>query len=133
MKGITAHISKGIQLKTRLVCADNSGAKELELIAVKTYKGKLRRLSKAGIGDVIICSVKKGNEKIRKTVVYAVIVRQRKEYRRADGERVKFLDNAAVLVNPKTFEPQGTEIRSVIAKEVVERFSAIGKIASIVL
>lgn len=133
MKAVTADISKGIHLGTRLVCADNSGAKELELIAVKTYKGKLRRLPKAGVGDVIICSVKKGKEKVRKTVVYAVIVRQKKEYRRADGERVKFADNAAVLVNPKTFEPQGTEIRSVIAKEVVERFSPIGKIASIVL
>jgi len=133
MKAVTAHISKGIQLKSRLICADNSGAKELEVIAVKTYKGKLRRLPKAGIGDVVVCSVKKGKEKIRKTVVYAVIVRQKKEYRRYDGERVKFVDNAAVLVNPKTFEPQGTEIRSVIAKEVVERFSAIGKIASIVM
>ena len=85
------------------------------------------------MGDVIICSVKKGKEKIRKTVVYAVVVRQKKEYMRMDGSRVKFEDNAAILVNPKTFEPQGTEIRSVIAKEGVERFSAIGKIASIVL
>ncbi len=133
MKAVTANITKPIHLKTRLVCADNSGAKELELIGVKGYKGKMRRLPKAGVGDVIICSVKKGKEKLRKTVVYAVIVRQKKEYRRYDGERVKFWDNAAVLVNPKTFEPQGTEIRSVIAKEVVERFSAIGKIASIVL
>ncbi len=133
MKAVTANVTKSIHLKTRLVCADNSGAKELELIAVKGYKGKMRRLPKAGVGDVIICSVKKGKEKLRKTVVYAVIVRQKKEYRRYDGERVKFWDNAAVLVNPKTFEPQGTEIRSVIAKEVVERFSAIGKIASIVL
>ena len=133
MKAVTANITKPIHLMTRLVCADNSGAKELELIGVKGYKGKMRRLPKAGVGDVIICSVKKGKEKLRKTVVYAVIVRQKKEYRRYDGERVKFWDNAAVLVNPKTFEPQGTEIRSVIAKEVVERFSAIGKIASIVL
>ncbi len=133
MKAVTSNITKSIQLKTRMVCADNSGAKELELIAVKGYKGKLRRLCKAGVGDVVICSVKKGKEKLRKTVVYAVIVRQRKEYRRYDGERIKFVDNAAVLVNPKTFEPQGTEIRSVIAKEAVERFSPIGKIASIVL
>lgn len=133
MKAVTASVTRGITLKTRLVCADNSGAKELEMIAVKGYKGKLRRVPKAGVGDVIICSVKKGKEKVRKTVVYAVIVRQKKEYMRYDGERIKFLDNAAVLVNPKTFEPQGTEIRSVIAKEVVERFSPIGKIASMVL
>ncbi|MDI6720865.1 MAG: 50S ribosomal protein L14 [Candidatus Aenigmarchaeota archaeon] len=133
MKAITASITKSIPLKARLVCADNSGAKELELIAVRGYKGRLRRLPKAGIGDVIICSVKKGKEKIRKTVVYAVIVRQKKEYRRIDGNHVRFEDNAAVLVNPKTLEPIGTEIRTVIAKEVVERFSPIGKIASIVL
>ncbi|MBI2580002.1 MAG: 50S ribosomal protein L14 [Candidatus Aenigmarchaeota archaeon] len=133
MKAVTSNVTRGIPLKARLACADNSGAKELELIAVKGYKGRLRRLPKAGVGDVIICSVKKGKENIRKTVVYAVIVRQKKEYMRADGTRVKFEDNAAILVNPKTFEPQGTEIRTVIAKEVVERFSAIGKIASIVL
>lgn len=133
MKGLTANVTKSIQLKTRLVCVDNTGAKELELIAVKQYKGRLRRLPKAGVGDVIICSVKKGKEKLRGTVVYAVIVRQRQEYRRSDGSRVKFTDNAAVLVNPKTFEPQGTEIRTVIAKEAVERFSPIGKIASVVL
>ncbi len=133
MKPLTANISKGIPLKCKMVCVDNSGAKILELIGVKTYKGKLRRIPKAGVGDVVICSVKRGNEKIRKTVVYAVIVRQKKEYMRPDGERVKFSDNAAVLVNPKTFEPQGTEIRSVVAKEAVERFSPIGKIASMVL
>ncbi len=133
MKPIASKISKAIQLKTRLVCADNTGAKELELIAVKGYKGRKRRLPKAGVGDVIICSVKKGKEKLRHKVVYAVIVRQRKEYRRPEGIRVKFEDNAAVLVDPKSFEPQGTEIRTVIAKEVVERFTPIGKIASIVV
>jgi large subunit ribosomal protein L14 len=133
MKGISSNPIKSIPLKARLVCADNSGAKELELINVKGYKNKLRRIPKAGVGDVIICAVKKGKEKIRHEVVYAVVVRQKQEYKRSDGTRVKFEDNAAVLVNPKTFEPTGTEIRSVIAKEVVERFTAIGKIASIVL
>lgn len=133
MKGLTARVTKPLQLKSRLVCVDNTGAKELELIAVKAYHGRLRRLPKAGVGDVVVCSVKKGKEKIRGTVVHAVIVRQSKEYMRSDGTRVKFTDNAAVIVNPKTFEPQGTEIRTVIAKEVVERFSPIGKIASIVL
>ena len=133
MKGLTAKISKSIQLGTRLSCADNTGAKEVELIAGLGYKGVHRRLPKAGIGDVIVCSVKKGKEKMRKQVVHAVIIRQRKEYRRNDGTRVKFLDNACVIVNPKTFEPMGTEVRTVVAKEVVERFTPIGKISSIVL
>ncbi len=133
MKGLTAKISRPLPLGARLVCADNSGAKELEIIAVKGYHGRIRRLPRAGVGDVVICSVKKGKEKIRHTVVYAVIIRQKKEYMRYDGVRVKFSDNAAVVVNSKTFEPTGTEVRSVIAKEVVERFTPIGKIASMVL
>lgn len=133
MKGISSSPVKSIPLKARIVCADNSGAKELELINAKGYKGRLRRLPKAGVADVVICSVKRGKEKMRHEVVYAVVVRQKQAYKRSDGTRVKFEDNAAVLVNPKTFEPLGTEIRSVIAKEVVERFTAIGKIASIVV
>lgn len=133
MKGLSVKTTKCIMLGTRLVCADNTGAKELELIAVKGFKGSKRRLARAGIGDVIVCSVKKGDEKIRKTVVYAVIVRQKKEYMRPDGMRVKFTDNAGVIINSKSYEPTGTEIRTAIAKEVVERFSTIGKIASIVM
>src|SRR3989304_3500494 len=119
MKGLTSNVTRPLPLGARIICADNSGAKELEIIAVKGYHGRIRRLPRAGVGDVIICSVKKGKEKVRHTIVHAVIVRQRKEYRRLDGTRVKFQDNAAIVVNPKTFEPQGTEIRTAIAKEAV--------------
>ena len=58
MKAVTAKITRSRQLGTALNCADNTGAKELELIAVRGYKGRLRRIPKAGIGDIIICSVK---------------------------------------------------------------------------
>ena len=133
MKRVSKTISRPLVLESRLVCADNTGAKELQLIAVRGYKGRKRRLPRAGVGDVIVCTVKKGKEKMRHQIVNAVIVRQKKEYRRNDGTRVKFDDNAAIIVDAKTQEPRGTEIRTVIAKEVVERFSAIGKIASIVL
>jgi large subunit ribosomal protein L14 len=133
MLGLTAHVTKGINLMTRMECADNSGAKELELIAILGYKGVRRRLPRAGVGDVVMCAVKKGKEKMRHQIVHCVIVRQKKEYRRYDGMRIKFSDNAAVLINLKTKEPVGTEIRSVIAKEVVEKFSAIGKIAYMVV
>ena len=133
MKAVSAHVTKAIPLGAQMECADNTGAKILEIIAVKRYHGRWRRLPKAGVGDVVVCSVKKGKEKMRHEVVHAVIVRQKKEYKRFDGTRIKFSDNAAIIVNPKTIEPQGTEIRTAIAKEVVERFSAIGKIASMVL
>ena len=105
----------------------------MSVVSALTYKGVRNRLPKAGVGDIVVCSVTKGKEKLRHTVVYAVVVRQKQEFRRYDGTRVKFSDNAAVLVNQKTFEPTGSEIRSAIAREVVERFSPIGKIASIVL
>lgn len=133
MKAVSARVTKPIPLGAQMECADNTGAKILEVIAVKGYHGRWRRLPRAGVGDVVVCSVKKGKEKMRHEVVHAVIVRQKKEYKRFDGTRIKFSDNAAIIVNPKTIEPQGTEIRSAIAKEVVERFSAIGKIASMVL
>ncbi|MBS3054824.1 MAG: 50S ribosomal protein L14 [Candidatus Aenigmarchaeota archaeon] len=133
MKAVSARIPRALQIMSRIKCADNSGAKELEIIAVKGYRGVQRRNPKAGVGDVVICTVKKGKEKVMHQMVYCVIVRQKKEFRRSDGTRVKFSDNAAVLVNSKTFEPTGTEIRTVIAKEVVERFSMIGKIASLVV
>jgi len=133
MLGLSAHVTKGVHLQSILNCADNSGAKQLRVIAVIKYKGVHRRLPKAGVGDIVVCSVIKGNEKLRKQVVHAVVVRQKMAYKRPDGTRVAFTDNAAALVNSKTREPVGTEIRTVIAKEVVERFSAIGKIAAIVL
>ncbi len=133
MKAISAKVTRCITLNTKLKCVDNTGARVLQVIAVKGYKGRRRRLPKAGVADIVICTVKKGKEKMRHKIVHAVVVRQRKEYRRKDGTRIKFTDNAAVIINPKTYEPMGTEVRSVVAREVIERFSAIGKICSIVV
>ena len=70
---------------------------------------------------------------MRKTVVPAVIVRQKKEYRRPDGTRIKFEDNAAVVLKDDKGNPKGTLIKGPIAKEVVERWPAIAKIAKIVV
>lgn len=117
---------------SRLVCADNTGAKELEVIAVLGYKGKKRRYPKAGIGDMVFASVKKGRPNIRKTVVNAVIVRQKKEYMRLDGTRVKFEDNAAVITGPDGV-PKGSEARGPVAKESVERWLKISGISSIIV
>ncbi|MCD6226422.1 MAG: 50S ribosomal protein L14 [Candidatus Aenigmarchaeota archaeon] len=132
MKAVKAKVTRAIPVGARIQCADNTGAKELEVISVIGYKGRKRRLASAGVADMIVCSVKKGTPKWRKQVVRAVIVRQKKEYRRANGLRVKFEDNAAVLVNDRG-DPQGSQIKGPIAKEVVERFLTIGKIASIVV
>jgi len=132
MKPVSAKITKALQVGSYVKCADNSGATLLQVIAVKGYKGVKRRIPTCGVGGWIICSVKEGEPKIKHEVVNAIIVRQKKEYRRKNGIRVKFEDNAAVLINEKG-EPRGTKIKGPIAKEVVERFSMIGKIATMVL
>ena len=132
MKPISSSVTKGISTGSRIECIDNSGAKILEVIAVKTYGGVKRRHPSAGVAGVVVCSVKRGTPKIRHEVVLAVIVRQKKEWRRADGRRIKFDSNAAVLINDRG-EPRGSEIKGAIAKEVVERFPAVGKIATVVI
>ncbi|MEM5793174.1 MAG: 50S ribosomal protein L14 [Candidatus Aenigmatarchaeota archaeon] len=131
MKGLKSSTTRGIPVGAILECADNTGAKKLGLISVKGYHGRKRRLESATVGDVVICSVKKGTPKWRKQVVKALIIRQRREYRRSDGIRVKFEDNAAIIVNDKV-EPQGTQIKGPVAREVVERYLHIGKVASFV-
>ncbi|HEC95595.1 MAG TPA: 50S ribosomal protein L14, partial [Euryarchaeota archaeon] len=115
-----------------LICADNTGAKELEIISVIGYKGTLRRYPSAGIGDMIVASVKKGKPDIRKTIVKAVIIRQRKEYKRLDGMRVKFDDNAAVIVTPEGM-PKGSEIKGPVAKEAAEKWVRLSGIANMIL
>ncbi|MEW6222299.1 MAG: 50S ribosomal protein L14 [Candidatus Hadarchaeota archaeon] len=113
----------------RLVCADNTGAKEIQIISVMGYKGARRRLPKAGVGDRVVASVKKGTPELRKTMVQAVVVRQRKEYRRKDGIRIKFEDNAAALITPEA-AARGSEIKGPIAREAAERWPKVAGIAA---
>ncbi len=132
MKAIKARITKAIPVGAYIVCADNTGAKKMQLISVFGYKGVRRRKPSAGVADVVKCSVKEGTVKWRKQVVRAVIIRQKKEYRRTNGLRIKFEDNAAIMINEKN-EPVGSQVKGPMAKEVVDRFLSIGKIASVVV
>ena len=132
MKAVSAKVTKGINSGSTVKCVDNSGAKEVEIISFKTYKGRKRRHPRGGVGDVVTCTVKKGAYKLRHKVHLGIIVRQKKEYRRANGIRICFEDNAVILVDKK-ITPLGSEIKGPIAKEVVERFLHIGKIASTVV
>jgi len=129
MKGLTGNVVKTITLGTRLVCTDNSGAKIVGVISAIGYKGKRGRLPQLGVGSVTISSVKKGKPDMVKKVVKALIVRQKKEYRRPNGMRVMFEDNAAVLVTDD-YLPVGTEIKGVVAKEIAERFPKVAAISS---
>ncbi|AEF96451.1 50S ribosomal protein L14 [Methanotorris igneus] len=132
MKGHGSKVTRALPNGARLVCADNTGARELEIIAVKNYKGVARRLPSAGVGDMVFVSVKKGTPEMRKQVFPAIIIRQKKEIRRPDGTRVKFEDNAAVIVTPDG-NPKGSEIKGPVAKEAAERWPGISRLARIIL
>lgn len=132
MKAISSNVAKSLPIGARLQCVDNTGAREIEIVSVKGYKGVRRRLASAGVGDMVVISVKKGNVEMRREVTTAVVVRQKKEYKRADGLRVKFEDNAAVIISPEG-ALKGSEIRGPIAKEAADRWPAIGSAASIIV
>ncbi len=115
-----------------LTCADNSGAKTLMIINKLGKQGHHKRMAGCGIGDLVIASVKSGSPAYLKKTVRAVIIRQRKEIRRANGMRVRFEDNAAMLVTEANL-PVGTEVKGAMAREVVERYIKLAGIASRVI
>ncbi|MFB6182854.1 MAG: uL14 family ribosomal protein [Candidatus Nanohaloarchaea archaeon] len=129
MKPIGANITRTLDIGAELECADNSGARRLKIIGIQSRKGRRSRRESAGVGDKVSVKILKGDEEVRHQVFDAVIVRQNKEYQRPNGLRVKFEDNAAVLVEENGL-PKGSVTRGPIAKEVVQRYSPIGKIAS---
>jgi large subunit ribosomal protein L14 len=129
MKGITANVVRSLGHGSICTCADNSGAKEVKIITVYKYKSVKNRQPRGGIADMVNVVVKKGKPEMRKKVEKAVIVRVKKEYRRPDGTRIKFEDNAVVLVDEKGM-PKGSEVKGVVAKEVGERFPKIAGISS---
>lgn len=100
-------------------CCDNSGARNLYIISVKGIGARLNRLPAGGVGDMVMATVKKGKPELRKKVMPAVIVRQSKPWRRADGIYLYFEDNAGVIVNPKG-EMKGSAITGPVGKEAAE-------------
>ncbi|MGC8710094.1 MAG: uL14 family ribosomal protein [Candidatus Micrarchaeia archaeon] len=129
MKGVSTNISKTLIPGSKLSCADNSGAFEFSIIHIIGKGGRKGRLSAAGIGDIVSASVKKGSPTYLKKPVKVVIIRQKAPIRRANGMRVKFEDNAGVMIGEGNL-PVGTEIKGAIAREVVERFAKVAGIAS---
>ncbi len=122
----------GIVVGTRLKVTDNSGAKEAMVIGVPGLKTRLRRLPFATVGDMVVVTIKKGNADLVGQVMNAIIVRQKKPFRRPNGVWVAFEDNACVIVSPEG-APKGTEIRGPIAKEAAERWARLSTIASMVV
>jgi large subunit ribosomal protein L14 len=118
-----------IQQETRLAVADNTGAKEV--MCIKVLGGSKRRT--AGIGDVIICSVKSviaSSEIKKKAVVRCVVVRTKAPTRRKDGSYIRFDSNAVVIIDNEN-NPRGTRIFGAVARELRDRnFMKIVSLAS---
>ena len=133
MKAIKANITDGLQVGSYVNTCDNSGAKIIKITGVKRKKTVKGRNPGAGVGDMVVCAVKKGRPDMRKTVVYGIVVRQRKEYRRPDGTRVSFEDNAVVVLKDDKGNPKGTIFKGPIAKEAANKWLAVAKVANIIL
>ncbi len=128
MRGIAGRQTRGLPTGARLLVADNTGAKEAMLINVIGYVGTMRRNPAGGVGDMLKVSIKKGSPSTRRQMFNAIIVRQRRPFRRIDGTWVQFEDNACVITNEKG-EVQGSDIKGPVAREAAERWPRIAATA----
>lgn len=125
--------TRSINAGTRMRCIDNSGAKMVEIIAVLGgWKGIRRRRPAATIGDMVLVTVKDGAPDVRKKMAKAIITSITKEFKRPSGEVIKFAENTCILVDDEG-NPRGSESKGAIAKEAIERWGGLGKIATIVV
>ncbi len=129
MKAIASNVIKSLGPGAVLTCADNSGALEFRVIHIIGKGGKHGSRAEAGIADLVSASVIKGNATYLKKPCRVVIIRQKAMMRRANGMRIKFEDNAGIMLNEENL-PIGTEVKGAMAREVVERFVKVGGIAS---
>lgn len=132
MKGIAGNITRGLPTGARLSCVDNTGARIVEIVSVSKIGGVHRRYPSAGIGDIVTITVKKGKPEMKRQLFNAVIVRQRRPYRRPDGVMIQFEDNAAVIITPEG-DPKGSVVKGAIAREAAERWPRVGSMAATIV
>ena len=133
MKAITAKATRGLNIGSFVLAADNSGARIVKIVSVKKGKVSRRTQQYVKIADWVKVSVKAGKPEMKGQVFDAILIRQRKPFRRRTGERVMFEDNAVALLKDDKGNPKGTMIKGSVAKEVAERWKAVSKIAQFVL
>ena len=133
MKAISARISRGLNIGSQVVAADNSGARIVRIVGVKHGKSKKGRQQTARVADWVKVSVRAGKPDMKGQVFDAVVIRQKKSYRRLTGERVSFEDNAVALLKDEKGNPKGTMIKGPVAREVSERWKEVAKLAQFVL
>ncbi|MFW5914718.1 MAG: 50S ribosomal protein L14 [Thermoplasmatota archaeon] len=132
MKGIAGNQTRGIQSGSELDVIDNTGAKIVRIISVPKYHGVARRYPRAGVGDIVVASVQRGSPQMRRQVIYAVVVRQKRPFRRSDGTMISFEDNA-VVITTEDGDTRGTDIKGPVAREAAERWPRIAATASMII
>ena len=133
MKPLSARITRGLNIGSLLLASDNSGARIVRIVGVKRSKASKGRQVFAKLGDWVKVSVRAGKPEMKGKVFDAVVVRQRRSYRRLSGERICFEDNAVALLKDDKGNPKGTQIKGVVAREVLERWQSVAKIAQSVI
>ena len=128
MKGIADRQTRGLPSMARLQVADNTGAKIAQIINVLKLGGTMRRYPAAGVGDLVRVSIKRGTPETRRQMYDAVVIRQRRPFRRVDGTWVQFEDNAVVITNRRG-EVQGSDIKGPVSREAAERWPRIAATA----
>ncbi|HTZ41619.1 MAG TPA: uL14 family ribosomal protein [Candidatus Omnitrophota bacterium] len=132
MKAIGAKVSRALNAGAYCVAADNSGARIVKVVSVKHGKGTKGRQTSARVADWVKVSVRKGVPDMVGKVFDAIVIRQKKSYRRLNGERVAFEDNAVALLKDEKGNPKGTQIKGPAAREVLERWPQVAKIAPVI-
>lgn len=132
MKPVSARVTAGINIGAKMIAADNSGAKIVKIVGVKHGKGRKGKQQCAKLADWVKVAVKKGTPEMKGKVFDAVLIRQKKAWRRLSGERVMFEDNAVAILKDDKGNPKGTQIKGPVAKEIMERWPSVAKIASVV-
>jgi large subunit ribosomal protein L14 len=132
MKAVSARISAGLNIGSEVIAADNSGAKIVRIVSVKRGKGRKGKHIVARVADFVKVSVRKGDPEMKGKVFDAIVIRQRKPYRRLHGERVAFEDNAVAILKDDKGNPKGTQIKGPVAREIFERWKEVSKIAQFV-
>jgi large subunit ribosomal protein L14 len=133
MQAVKARITHALSHGSSVEPCDNSGAKLVRIVTFVGSKTVKARKPTGGVGQLVLVAVRKGTPEMRKQVVYAIVVRQRKEYRRLNGDRIKFEDNAVVIVKDEKGNPKGTLIKGPVPKEVCDRWPPIAKLASMIV
>ena len=133
MKAVAARLTKGLNQGSECLASDNSGARIVRITTVMGGKSKRGRQQYAKIGDWVKVSIRKGDPKMKGLVFDAVVIRQKKPFRRNTGERIAFMDNAVCLLKDEKGNPKGTQIKGPIAKEVADRWPFLAKIAKFIV